>query len=170
MALAQKVSTYDYIAGGSAARALPEVERAPRSATRPVRAPKHTRRLMVMGAFSWLCIMGFSLALIHINTLVLEETTAITQTREELARLDQQNQELASLVIGAVSVSEVEKWALAHGMKRPTTVMSLGALMPQSASLQAEPTQVEPVSAGLWGSVRGYMSKVVHLVGAPSHR
>lgn len=170
MALAQKVSMYDYIAGGSAARALPEVERTPRSASKPARAPKYTRRLMVMGALSWLCIMGFSLALIHINTLVLEETTAITRTREELARLDQQNQELESLVIGAVSVSAVEKWALAHGMQRPLLVMSLGAPAPQSASIQAELRQVEPVSTGIWGSVMGYIFRMSHLVGAASHR
>lgn len=168
MALAQKVSTFDYIAGGSAARALPAVDRAPRPASKPARAPKYTRRLIVIGALSWLCIMGFSLALIHINTQVLEETTAITQTRAELARLEQQNQELESLVIGAISVGEVEQWALAHGMQRPTLVMSLGTPAPQSASIQIEPRLAEPVTTGLWGSVKGYMSKVGHLVGAPS--
>lgn len=161
MSLARKIPSYDR---SSTARALPEIDRAPRPATKP--APRRSPlSLYVVGGFGWLCLMAFAFLLVHQNSLIADESRAITKARQELAALQAENRERESRLVQQVSVPQVEQWAMARGMKRATTFQPMSA---DPAAVVARPAPAPPQaqaaaassSPGFWSSVRSYLSRL----------
>lgn len=172
-AVAQKLTATQPVPGSVAIR-LPEAERSARRA-RKAATGQGTRRLIVVAAAGWLMVMGMAFALVYLNTQVLAEARAITAIRADLQTLELQNQELEGKLVRAASVTEVERWAVAHGMKRPTNVKALrgtaGAVAVKPAPA-AEPLAApgDSVAAGFWDSLRSYVSRIsdaVSLTGKP---
>lgn len=158
MALAHKLNIE-----GNAARHLPQ-EQAPRPARRPAPQPRpRSYRAIVMIALGWLCVMAFALGLIHRNALILEETSALTKQREVLAIYELENKELAAAIDTKVSVAEVEKWALAHGMTRPPVARPLQgdpaavAVRPVAPASAAEAPAAKP---SIWEAFKGYVARM----------
>lgn len=167
MALARELVGYDRMVVGGVARPLLEPEQSARPAARPARVKRSARRAIALGLLGWLTVMGCALLLVNLNAQVLEETAAITSAREELARVEQQNRELQSKVVSAVSVAQIERWAVAHGMVRPVMVRSLSGDPTALAVVEPVPgaaTVQAPQASGFWGVLKGHLSRVSKLV------
>ncbi|HYF95043.1 MAG TPA: hypothetical protein VD969_22735 [Symbiobacteriaceae bacterium] len=174
MSLARQLSTLDRHMEGNAARALPPVEREPRTAPRPaVRRAKRSVAGLVLGSLGWLAVLALSLFVVHRNTLVLSETHALTGRQEALALLDQQIMEKSSRV--NIPIEEVEKWAKAHNMTRPVAVKTAvadpnaAAPLPEQSpvAVAAEPA---PGKGGLYGTVRGFFARFTEARAAAAPR
>ena len=163
MALANKVSAYDRIEDGSAAHSLPQAERAPRAEARPAPARKRSLRpLIFVCSVGWVCVMGFSLMLVHQNTLALEEAARITALRGELATIKQENQDIEKRIEWAQSVEAVENWAQEKGMTRQIAVRSLegnpGVITTVSQPAAPAPPPAPPAKSGFWGALTSLFS------------
>lgn len=159
MSLARQMDSYGRMADGTAARTLPQPERAPRPEVRPApKKQKQTRRGYVLGGLVWAVFMALSLVTVWRNSLVLKEASATTKAKEELAALQQENKALQNQLVTAHSVTEVERWAVAHSMVRPTNVAALTA--DPSAVAHREPPAAEQAPAaaeaapGFWDQVK----------------
>lgn len=170
MALAGHVSSLDRHMEGSAARALPLVDREPRTASKPaVRKAKHSWSGLVFGGLGWLVVLGLSFFVVYRNSLVMTETSALTGKQETLNRLDQEIREKSSRT--NVSIEDVQRYAEARNMKRATTVKTV-AVDQNAAAPVVEPGPVavaaEPArqSQGLFGAVKGFFARFTAAKGA----
>ena len=168
MSLAHKLA-YSQTIDGSAARALPEVERAPRPERKPSPAPRARRRVL-FGVFAcgWLVVMAFCIMLVHMNSMVSAELASITQARKDLSMLQQQNQELKAQLVTANSVTAVEQWAAGKGMKRPATVGKLkgdpsavaNRPAPGGAAYPPSESAGERAAESIWGALKSLVAKM----------
>jgi hypothetical protein len=164
MSVAHQMSRFGTMVEGGAARPLPTVNPAPRTQVRPKPKPKpkQARRVWVFGTAAWCFVMLFAALLVHRNTLVVEETAAITKAREGLAALKLQNYELQTRLVKAQSVDEVEKWAVAQGMKRPVAIQKLDgdptavAVRPARGPAAAQPATE---SKGFTAAIKSYLAR-----------
>lgn len=151
--------------------AEPEIRRAPQPVRRPA-ARRTNRGLVMVLCLSWIVLMSFSLYLIHLNSLIHQESSAITRAREELSLLQKRNMELEARLVQAQSVQNIEKWAVSRGMRRPESVSTLK--MDPNGLVRVEPSvapaRVAEAPTGFWGSLRAYVAKMadtLSLVGSP---
>ncbi|MDF2628408.1 MAG: hypothetical protein K0R39_2239 [Symbiobacteriaceae bacterium] len=164
MSLARQFSTVE--------RALPEVERQPRTTTRP-RAAKAKKSVAgaVIAGLGWLVVLGLCLFVVHRNTMVVAETNALTLKQEAVNKLDRELEEKSARV--NVPIEEVERWAKAHNMKLASTFKSVAIDQNAAAPLPVQPAvtvaSVEPAApkdAGLYAAVKGFFARFTSAKGA----
>lgn len=173
MSMAQRISYSPAIDGTSAPKLTPPpAERAPRRAVKPA-SRRGNRLLWIAGGLTWVVIMGFSFALVYLNTLAQTEIIAITKAREELTLIQRRNLEMEARLVQSGSVTAVEKWAAAKGMKRPIAINTL-KVEESAVALRQTQTAGEAQSTGaqggLWGAFRSYIGRMagsLNLVSSP---
>lgn len=169
MSLAQNLSLLNHTVEGNLALPLPRPERAPRPG-RKVAKGTRAWRLWVIGGIGWVLIMGCFMVQVYRNSLVLAEAKSITQTHEQLTLLEETNQQLEAALVKATSVSEVEKWAVSHGMRRPARIKTLSGDPSAVANRPEPPTgplegSLDGSAAGVWQVVKGLMARVGSAIG-----
>jgi cell division protein FtsL len=171
MSLARNLKQYEYGVAGAPARSLPAPERAQPKARPATRVRKHARRALVVTGLGWALVLTMSLFLVHRNTQVLAVEADITRMKEELVLLERQQMERETLLAQSVSLEAVERWALAHNMKRPAEIKPLVG-DPTAVALQpdAAPQAEAPAGPqGFWASVQFYLSRLVGSSAQGSH-
>lgn len=97
----------------------PSVRRAPRTAPR--------KRVSAPGVLSLVAVWAFAMflafSLVQKNAAIREANVNITRARHQIAQWEQHNLALEGQIANAASVAEVERWALAHGMRQPEGVV-----------------------------------------------
>lgn len=163
MALARNISTFDRTEGNTV-RALPsyESERAQRPAVR-TRKAKRSVGSVLLGALGWLTVLALCLFVVHRNTMVLAESSSLTLKREAIAKLGQQISEKQTHL--TVPIGDLEKWATAHSMQRPTTIKTVAAdptVVVPAPVTQATVAVAQPIepSFNLFSAVKGYLAKL----------
>lgn len=169
MSLAQDLSLFNHSVEGNVALPLPTPARAPRPGRKVAKGTK-AWRLWVIGSMGWVLVMACFMLLVYRNSLVLGVAKSITETREQLILLEETNQQLEASLVKATSVSEVERWAVSHGMRRPATIKTLdgdpSALANRPAPLDATvESTVGGSASGVWQVVKGLMARVSSVVG-----
>lgn len=159
---------------GSAVRQIPEVDRGQRPEPRPQAAPRRLPWgvIFALGGL-WIGVLALCIAIVHINGRVARETAAITSLRQEMTLIQQKNLELEGRLAQASSVSTIEKWAAAKGMKRPVSMSRLKSTPTALAVLPAPMSPPAPVMeepSGIWEALKSYVAQVtgaLNLVGSP---
>jgi|GEM_PF-7135493 len=167
MALARNFVDYNTPVNGSVARELstlaqPTEQPRPQPKVAPKKA-KGAGQLVAFASFAWALVMLFSFALVRQSVLIQKATHDITRAKEDLSKVELRIREDELKAYQAVSTAEIEKWATAHDMKRPTTVKAVIADPSAVAVRQAPepataPTAVE--TAGFWSSLKTYLAKL----------
>ncbi|MFO7274307.1 MAG: hypothetical protein DIU55_005510 [Bacillota bacterium] len=137
--------------------AAPELNRVPKiqpaqhpaPAPRPVRRPARPRVNIpaVLGlAAAWALLMFLAFSLVQTRMTIRSVEAATAQARREIAQLEEQNQALEAMIANAASVEEVERWALAHGMRPPAGVDGTLEGRDEAVAVRtpAPPADVEP--------------------------
>lgn len=100
--------------------------RTPRPTPRP--APQKKKRSfgrIFAGGLAWLLLMGSAFLLVERQTAIQREMDEMTKLTTQEQILEQQTQEAVARKVSQTSVGEIEAWATAHGMVRPTAVKAL---------------------------------------------
>jgi len=169
MSLAQNLSLLNHSVEGNVALPLPVPTHTPRPERRAAKRTKTWVR-WVIGGMAWALVMSWFMVQVYRSSLVLAEAKSITRTREELTLLQEANQQLDAALVKATSVTEVEKWAISHGMNRPTTIRMLSG-DPAAVANRPDPAAA-PVdgpaggsTSGVWQYVMGLMARVGSVIG-----
>lgn len=112
----------------------------PRTAPRP--APKKRKRSygrLALGGLAWVAVLASTFMLVERQTQIQREMQAMTDLTAQVRLLDQQIQETVGRSVQATSVEEIESWAVAHGMNRPTAVKALEG-DPSAVASRPQPT------------------------------
>lgn len=113
--------------------------------------------LVLVVGLIWVCAVATCLLLVHRWATVAKEGSEITRTREELARLETENQALQAEAARLQSLASIEERALALGMMKPATVRQVVSDPTAVANKQPLPEPDAPVQVAggsLWQSVR----------------
>lgn len=162
MSLARQISTVE--------RALPEVERQPRTTTRPrVAKAKKSVAGVLVASLGWLVVLGLCLFVVHRNTMVVASTNALTAKQEALNKLDREIEEKSARV--NVPIEEVERWAKAHNMKLASTFKAVAVDQNAAAPLPEQPAMAvaaepAPKDGGLYAAVKGFFARFTSAKGA----
>jgi|GEM_PF-5077525 len=163
MSLAHGYPRVNRATEGSAAYALPaEPARHPetRTAAKP-KARRRSRKPLALAAVGWACVMAFAMLVVHRNSLVLAETSAVTTARAQLAELQNQNQELEDKLTAETSVEAVMAWASAHGMTLAADVRTLEGVPTAVAAAEAPSAAAETpeeAPAGFWAALKARLT------------
>lgn len=84
----------------------------------------------------WAAVMFLALAQIEKAGAIRSARADLLRIESEIARLEQRNMELEARIANAVTVAEVERWALAHGMNPPTGVAEMLAGNPEAVAVR----------------------------------
>lgn len=181
MSLAHGYPRYDRAAQDRAAYALPAAEPARRPQTNTAAKPKTRRRsrgAVVAMATGWICLMAFAVLVIHRNSLILAESSAVTDIRAQLAQVQNQNQELEDKLTSQTSVEAVIAWAEAHDMHRaadirtlegvPTAVASAEEAAPEGSPADSSVAEdsTEGAPTGFWQSLKDRFAGMTQGAGA----
>jgi cell division protein FtsB len=130
--------------------------------------PRRKLRLVsvfLLGLLVWAAVVGTALLLVNRWALVAQTGFAITRTREELVRLEIENQALQAEASRLQSLASIEERALALGMGRPTQIQQVAADPSAVASRPPleEIAAIKPAQArSLWESVRATATSLFH--------
>lgn len=171
MSLARQISSFG---DGSAARSLPVIETTPRpeSRPRPKKARKSNWGTWMMGGLGWACVVVLSLVMVHRNTMVQAELSAVESMKADLAREERLIHERTTKLAEASSMTKVNEWAKAKGMVQPQRVKSVAA-DPSAvvvAAVQAplsSPAAETASTGGLFGAVKAYFTRMTAGLPAP---
>lgn len=164
MSLARNLNTYDRIVEGSAVKAIPSVEREPRTETRPAARPRRQKSMrgIMVGALGWALILVLSLSVVYRNSLVLAESQQTTAHKAELMRLEREIEAQQAALTQLHTVAEVEKWAAANGFQRPMHIKTAkadpAAAVAYVAPAPAAVAQAKPV--GFMGTVKNALARI----------
>lgn len=106
------------------------------TAVRPVRRKRFPLGRVLVIASIWAAGMVLSLIQIDRAAEIRAARADILRIQSEIARLEQRNLELEARIANAVTVAEVERWALAHGMNPPTGIAGTLAGNPEAVAVR----------------------------------
>jgi len=137
-----------------------------RTTLRPARRKRFPLGRVLLIASFWAAAMILSLVQIEKAAAIRSARADLLRIQSEIARLEQRNMELEARIANAVTVAEVERWALAHGMNPPTGVAETLAGNPEAVAVRdrspgeavaaagmADAGQAEDAEPSLWESL-----------------
>lgn len=140
--------------------------RAPRPTPRP--APQKKKRSygrLFAGGLAWLVLMSSAFLLVERQTAIQHELDQMTKLTTHSELLDQQTREAVALAVSQTSVKEIEAWAMAHGMNRPTAVKALEA-DPSAVAARPQP-ESKPVAGAAEGGLVAMARTLLESLFAP---
>gem|GEM_PF-2694342 len=125
---------------------------APAPALRPAR--RRVSIPAVLGLIAvWMAMMALAFSLVQTKAAIRRAEAATAEAQRQISLLTEQNLALEAQIANAASVEEVERWALAHGMKQPE-----GAVETLQGREEAVRTPAEPEAAAPEVAAEGVVS------------
>ncbi|HLO02490.1 MAG TPA: hypothetical protein VK191_05200 [Symbiobacteriaceae bacterium] len=118
-----------------------------------------------VGGLAWLALMGSAFLLVERQTAIQRELDKMTKLTAQEQLLDQETREAVGRKVTETSVGEIEAWATAHGMVRPTAVKALEA--DPKAVVNRPQSEAKPVATAPEGGLVATARTLLQTLFAP---